>query len=187
MTTSVSRMQLDKSGVVQFWAAAGAAVALNRVLVLPTFLCYCDELWWWSLEVSSSWKCRWPGAHNQTLPFRCPVDTIVNLLQVDDEPNKHGVVLKYRESSFLDNPRTPDAIRVFDPLCNSNSHNSQMQGPLSVLVMCVVSIGHSNGRLSTDSGRKSRMCTVVSGYMHVVLFIISHSMQAHTSFKSVCS
>ena len=106
---------------VQFWAAAGAAVALNRVLILPTFLCYCDELWWWSLEVSSNWKCRWPGAHNQTLPFRCPVDTIVNLLQVDDEPNKHGVVLKYRESSFLDNPRTPDAIRVFDPLCHFNS------------------------------------------------------------------
>lgn len=40
------------------------------------------------------------------------MDIILNLMQMADEPNKHGVALKYRESSFLDNPRTPDAIKV---------------------------------------------------------------------------
>lgn len=97
---------------MQFWAAAATAVALNRVLILPTFLCYCDEFWGWSLEVAPSWQCRWAGAHNQTLPFHCPIDTIVNLMQVADEPARHGAAFTYRESSFLTNPNTPTAIKV---------------------------------------------------------------------------
>ncbi|DBA89705.1 TPA: hypothetical protein ACH3X2_004594 [Trebouxia sp. C0005] len=95
----------------QFWNAAGAAVALNRTLILPQFTCYCDELWYWSLEVNPGYKCRYVGARNQTLPFQCPHDMVVNLLQLDDVPAKFGAAVKYRESTFLDNPRTPQAIK----------------------------------------------------------------------------
>ncbi|DBA94310.1 TPA: hypothetical protein ACH3X1_001922 [Trebouxia sp. C0004] len=95
----------------QFWNAAGAAVALNRTLILPRFTCYCDELWYWSLEVNPGYKCRYVGARNQTLPFLCPHDMVVNLLQLDDEPTKFGAAVKYRESTFMENPRTPQAIK----------------------------------------------------------------------------
>lgn len=97
---------------MQFWDAAGAAVALNRTLILPTFTCYCDELWYWSLEVKPSYGCRWPGAKNQTLPYACPHDQLVNYLQLEDNPAKYGSPVRYRESSFLENPRTPTAIKV---------------------------------------------------------------------------
>ena len=107
---------------MQFWDAAGAAVALNRTLILPTFTCYCDELWYWSLEVKPSYGCRWPGAKNQTLPFVCPHDQLVNYLQLEDSPAKYGSPVQYRESSFLDNPRTPAAIKVGlelpQPICS---------------------------------------------------------------------
>ena len=100
---------------MQFWDAAGAAVALNRTLILPTFTCYCDELWYWSLEVKPSYGCRWPGARNQTLPFACPHDQLVNYLQLEDNPAKYGSPVRYRESTFLNNPRTPAAIKVCPP------------------------------------------------------------------------
>ncbi|KAL3151812.1 hypothetical protein ABBQ38_012780 [Trebouxia sp. C0009 RCD-2024] len=95
----------------QFWDAAGAAVALNRTLILPTFTCYCDELWYWALEVSPSYRCRWPGARNQTLPFACPHDQLINYLQLDDHPKRFGAAVRYRESTFLENPRTPAGIK----------------------------------------------------------------------------
>ncbi len=103
---------------MQFWNAAGAAVALNRTLILPQFTCYCDELWYWSLEVNPGYKCRYVGARNQTLPFECPHDMVVNLLQLDDDPAKFGAAVKYRESTFVDNPRTPQAIKVSGRSCN---------------------------------------------------------------------
>jgi hypothetical protein len=103
---------------MQFWNAAAAAVALNRTLILPQFTCYCDELWYWSLEVNPAYKCRYVGARNQTLPFQCPHDMVVNLLQLDDAPAKFGAAVKYRESTFMDNPRTPQAIKVSGHLCD---------------------------------------------------------------------
>lgn len=87
-------------------------MALNRTLILPAFTCYCDELWYWSLEVKPSYGCRWPGARNQTLPFACPHDQLVSYLQLEDNPAKYGSPVRYRESTFLENPRTPTAIKV---------------------------------------------------------------------------
>ena len=87
-------------------------MALNRTLILPQFTCYCDEIWYWSLEVNPGYKCRYIGARNQTLPFACPHDHIVNLLQLDDEPSRFGAAVRYRESSFMENSRTPNAIKV---------------------------------------------------------------------------
>ncbi len=109
---------------MQFWNAAAAAVALNRTLILPQFTCYCDELWYWSLEVNPAYKCRYVGARNQTLPFQCPHDMVVNLLQLDDAPAKFGAAVKYRESTFMDNSRTPQAIKVSGYSCDCcwNSH-----------------------------------------------------------------
>ena len=98
--------------LLQFWDAAGAAVALNRTLIFPTFTCFCDELWPWSMEYRPAYKCRWPGAKNQTLPFACPHDQLVNYLQLDDDPSRYGAAVRYRESTFLDNPRTPETTKV---------------------------------------------------------------------------
>lgn len=87
-------------------------MALNRTLILPQFTCYCDDLWYWSLEVNPGYKCRYIGARNQTLPFQCPHDLVLNYLQLNDQPAKFGAAVNYRESTFLDNPRTPSAIKV---------------------------------------------------------------------------
>ena len=98
--------------MLQFWDAAAAAVALNRTLILPQFTCYCDELWHWSLDHTPQWVCRYVGATNMTLPFTCPQDTVLKLLNLYDQPSKYGVAVRYRESVFLQNPRTPPAIKV---------------------------------------------------------------------------
>lgn len=52
-------------------AAAAAAIALSRIVILPTFLCS------WVSFGDDSWQCKWAGALDQTLPFHCPIDTIM--------------------------------------------------------------------------------------------------------------
>ncbi|DBA68117.1 TPA: hypothetical protein ACH3X2_013926 [Trebouxia sp. C0005] len=100
-------MQLD-----QFWYAAGVAVALSRVLILPRFMCYCDELWHLSLEVSPQWLCRYPGAVRQTLPFHCSADSVLNYPRLDDLPSQHGAPVHYRESTLMDSPKLPQSFKA---------------------------------------------------------------------------
>ena len=53
--------------------ALALAIALNRTLVLPRMLCYCDNIW------KEMKHCRVGGAFGMTLPFDCPADHIINL------------------------------------------------------------------------------------------------------------
>ena len=53
--------------------ALALAIALNRTLVLPRMLCYCDNIW------KEMKHCRVGGAFGMTLPFDCPADHIMNL------------------------------------------------------------------------------------------------------------
>lgn len=81
----------------QFYAGAAVAAALGRVLVLPTFQCYCfrdpgsgpggpGELSWGSSSSGSDsssssssgsgWACRAPGDDNSVFPFNCTLDQV---------------------------------------------------------------------------------------------------------------
>ena len=44
---------------LQFWKAAATAVALKRIIILPKFLCFCDELWMYALEDKEDVKCKY--------------------------------------------------------------------------------------------------------------------------------
>ena len=81
--------------------ALGMAIALNRTLVLPRMLCYCDNIW------KEMKHCRVGGAFGMTLPFDCPADHILNL------PRWFGpdVPVAFREPGFLTDPRLSPAIR----------------------------------------------------------------------------
>ena len=45
--------------LLQFWKAAATAVALKRIIILPKFLCFCDELWMYALEDKEDVKCKY--------------------------------------------------------------------------------------------------------------------------------
>ncbi|DBA91286.1 TPA: hypothetical protein ACH3X2_004051 [Trebouxia sp. C0005] len=98
--------------LTQFWYAAGVAVALSRVLILPLFICYCDELWHQSLEVSPHWLCRYPGAERQILPFQCSADEVLNYPKLDDLPSQHGAAVHYRESTLMKSPKLPEIFKA---------------------------------------------------------------------------
>ena len=87
-------------------------MALNRVLILPLFMCYCDKLWHQSLEVSPQWLCRYPGAVQQILPFQCSADDVLNYPKLDDLPNQHGAAVHYRESTLMKSPKLPERFKV---------------------------------------------------------------------------
>ena len=82
--------------------ALGLAIALNRTLVLPRMLCYCDNIW------KEMKHCRVGGAFGMTLPFDCPADHIINLPRwfQGDMP------IEFREAGFLTDPRLSPAIKA---------------------------------------------------------------------------
>ena len=80
--------------------ALGLAIALNRTLILPRMLCYCDNIW------KEMKHCRVGGAFGMTLPFDCPADHIINLPAwfSADMP------IAFREPGFLTDPRTSAGV-----------------------------------------------------------------------------
>ena len=81
--------------------ALGLAIALNRTLIMPRMLCYCDNIW------KEMKHCRVGGAFGMTLPFDCPADHIINLARWFDP----DVPIAFREPGFLTDPRLSPAIR----------------------------------------------------------------------------
>ena len=103
--------------------ALALAIALNRTLVLPRMLCYCDNIW------KEMKHCRVGGAFGMTLPFDCPADHIMNLASWcaprRPPPNPAraplnpslpfarfdtDVPIGFREPGFLTDPRLSPAI-----------------------------------------------------------------------------
>jgi hypothetical protein len=79
--------------------ALALARATGRTLIMPELLCWCDRFW------NRLRECRYPSDRGLALPFRCPMDHLFFL-------NKWDVAgLRFREGGFLDNPRTPSAVR----------------------------------------------------------------------------
>ena len=46
------------------------------------------------------------------LPFVCPLDHVLQLGHLDDDPARFGTAISFREHSFLDNPATPAHLKV---------------------------------------------------------------------------
>ena len=76
-------------------AAAAIARALDRVLILPPFLCGLDRVWFPHFG-------RFPGSQFQ-LPFVCPLDHVVAVEKMDAS--------LVREHSFLSHPELPEDVR----------------------------------------------------------------------------
>eukprot|EP00850_Spirogloea_muscicola_P016610 SM000136S00156 [mRNA] locus=s136:73403:75618:+ [translate_table: standard] len=74
---------------------------LNRILILPTVMCYCDR-WWNSLTA----PCRAPGGDVDP-PFVCPMDYFVNSIYW----NWGSEAVPYRVHTFLNHPMVPKVIR----------------------------------------------------------------------------
>jgi len=81
--------------------ALGLAIALNRTLVLPRMMCYCDNIW------KEMKHCKVGGAFGMVLPFDCPADHILNLVNWfgPDAP------VAFREPGFLSDPRLSSDIK----------------------------------------------------------------------------
>eukprot|EP00201_Polytomella_parva_P005429 CAMPEP_0175083446 /NCGR_PEP_ID=MMETSP0052_2-20121109/27390_1 /TAXON_ID=51329 ORGANISM="Polytomella parva, Strain SAG 63-3" /NCGR_SAMPLE_ID=MMETSP0052_2 /ASSEMBLY_ACC=CAM_ASM_000194 /LENGTH=727 /DNA_ID=CAMNT_0016354903 /DNA_START=486 /DNA_END=2672 /DNA_ORIENTATION=- len=60
----------------QFYAAAAIAMSLDRVLVLPTFLCYCSKNWYMTVA------CRIHEANNALFPFKCPLSQLMRVQRI---------------------------------------------------------------------------------------------------------
>jgi|APGre2960657444_1045066.scaffolds.fasta_scaffold03195_3 hypothetical protein len=75
--------------------AFALAIALNRTLVLPDMLCFCDRYWW------LTHACRMPGAESMPLPLACPLDHLYDIGRWYEQG------LSFREAGFMGNPRVP--------------------------------------------------------------------------------
>mmetsp|Transcript_17364 Transcript_17364/g.37489 ORF Transcript_17364/g.37489 Transcript_17364/m.37489 type:complete len:686 (-) Transcript_17364:496-2553(-) len=97
--------QLVNHQMVRVRNALAISTLLGRALVVPEMWCGMDR--WWAPHAGTI-----PGSHFQ-LPFKCPLDHIFDLEGgwTRDLPPSHGPAIPWRESSFLDNPRTPDTIK----------------------------------------------------------------------------
>ncbi|KAG2443875.1 hypothetical protein HXX76_002216 [Chlamydomonas incerta] len=85
------------------WPAVRVAAVANRSLIVPKLACYCDKYW---TELD---KCRVPGAGQTRIPFLCPMDHVLDPIFMNDAATPWS--LRWREHSFLDNPRCPDWVR----------------------------------------------------------------------------
>lgn len=74
--------------------------------------CYCAKNWY------RTYACRIKGERSTRFPFQCPLSHILRAHKITTTglrlrpPGEPARVLHIREPSFLDNPRTPKAIKV---------------------------------------------------------------------------
>lgn len=87
----------------QAYVGMALATAAGRAFMLPKFACYCEKIWY------SVVRCRTAEAQDMPLPVRCPQDYLFQPGHYDDDG--HGTPLTMREPSFLDNERTPAAVK----------------------------------------------------------------------------
>ena len=80
----------------------GIARALNREVILPRMLCYCDFMW---KEMKA---CRVGGAETMRLPFDCPMDHVLDTPRWFEDIARLGVSV--REANFLSHPNVPSNV-----------------------------------------------------------------------------
>ncbi|KAK9786808.1 hypothetical protein WJX73_009956 [Symbiochloris irregularis] len=82
------------------------ALVLQRTLIMPPLTCFCDRHW---LRLD---KCRAPGAAEFELPFTCPMDHVMEVAHLEEQPELHGPPIAIREHDFLRNSRVPMRIKT---------------------------------------------------------------------------
>ncbi len=127
--------------------ALGLAIALNRTLVMPRMLCYCDNIW------KEMKHCRVGGAFDMTLPFDCPADHIIPLAKWFESDFPEG--FSFREPGFLSDPRLSDDIR-------SSWVRVDMQ-PASAEQARAALAPYESARVLEFAGTKRRFCGFESG------------------------
>lgn len=91
--------------LVQVREALALAQISGRTLVMPQLWCGYDR--WWAPH-----KGNLPGS-TLKLPYRCPMDHVFEVHIWESKPDEHhfGPPTPFRESSFLENPRTPRGVK----------------------------------------------------------------------------
>jgi hypothetical protein len=93
--------------MAQAWHGFGAALALDRTVVLPKLRCHCVRTWF------AVMNCRFQGDFSTRLPYTCIGDHVWNLDVLYAGNNTVGPhMLSVREHSFLDNPDYPADLKV---------------------------------------------------------------------------
>jgi len=88
-----------------------AALALNRVIVIPKFQCYCAKNWYMTQS------CHINGEPHTTFPYDCALSHMLRVkrllhgLQVSHGTKKTSM-LTIREHSFLDHPNIPKEMKA---------------------------------------------------------------------------
>ena len=79
---------------------------MNNSFSFLQLYCFCDR-YWAPLE-----DCYLPGSTNFTFPFICPLDHVIQPQRIRDPepPIPGGLIIDYREYSFLENPRVPETL-----------------------------------------------------------------------------
>ena len=103
--------------------AAAVATALGRVLVMPELHCGMDR--WWAPHNGVI-----PGSGMVT-PFVCPLDHVLDLevmakMDTGEMWDTYGPPLRYREYSFMRNPRVPSTVKdsaAFVRVCNASGRD----------------------------------------------------------------
>lgn len=92
--------------IKQIRDALAIASILNRTLVMPELWCLLDRLWFGHPGVLPGTKTR--------QPFLCPLDHVfeVNRMLEDVDEVMYGPSIKFREYSFLHNPRLPKQVKT---------------------------------------------------------------------------
>ena len=85
--------------------ALALARALDRILILPRWTCYCDKLWAGSDDILRM-KCMYPGSQDDNfLPFNCPMDHVLS--PHDWKASK----VDYRDAAFLTSHRLSQSAK----------------------------------------------------------------------------
>jgi hypothetical protein len=100
-----ARRSLDKQ-LAQAWHGFGAALALDRTLVLPHLRCHCVRAGF------AVFDCRHMGDISTTLPFTCISDHVWNLNVLYAGNSSVGPHrLSIREHTFLEHPDYPQRLK----------------------------------------------------------------------------
>jgi hypothetical protein len=104
-TTVEGHFDLVNFQIVQVRSAMALAQSLDRALIMPQLWCGFDR--WWAPHSG-----KIPGSDLE-LPFQCPMDHVFEIewMARKKDANHFGKDIEFRESSFLDNPRTPVEVR----------------------------------------------------------------------------
>lgn len=116
--------------LLQLKTAFKLAMALNRTIIMPKLLAWCDK-YWGPLEF-----CQVPGAFKMRLPFVAPMDHVLEPFNFDDDIGTPPPI-PFREYSFLQKERTPQALKdskvVISPATDATKVEELKEGGKTVV------------------------------------------------------